>query len=267
MSPVAELVRRGTAAVRRSGFWWGFAIVVFALLNMAFWPSLENSNSLVEMEREMGDLLEAFGGQGMSQPPGYLDGQLYAFLLPLLLSGAAIAMVSALTAGDEDAGRLELLAALPVRRTTLWLARLASGLLVLGAIVVVTAAAVLVALAPFSLTEAGYGAVLVATLAAGVLAVFHATVAYAVGGLGGSRGLALGVAIGVLVLGYLLAFVFPISDALDGARWLSPWDWATGEQPVSDGIDLLRLLVVVLVSAGLVAVGTVGVDRRDVKGA
>jgi ABC-2 type transport system permease protein len=262
---VVEIVRRGMAAVRRSGFWWGFGIVVFALLNMAFWPSFEDSNSLVEMEREMGDLLEAFGGQGMSQPPGYLDGQLFAFLLPLLLSGAAIAMVSSLTAGDEDAGRLELLHALPIRRATLWLARLGAGLAVLALIVAVTAALVLGALAPFSLEEAGYGAVLVATLACGVLAVFHAAVAYAVGGLGGSRGLALGVSIGVLVLGYLFAFVFPISDALEPFRWLSPWDWATGQQPVSDGTEPLRLAVVVLVTGVLVAVGTLAVERRDIK--
>lgn len=263
--PVVELLVRGTAALRRSGFWWGVGVVLFTLLNLAFWPSLEESGSLAELEESMGSLLEAFGAQGLATPAGYLDGQLYALMLPLLLSGAAVAMTVALTAGDEDAGRLELLHALPVRRTTLWLARLAAAVLVLALIVVVTLAVVAASLAPFSLDEAGYGRVLAATLACGALAAFHASVAYALGGLGASRGLALGGSIGVLVVGYVLAFILPLSDSLADARVASPWYWAIGEQPVSDGVSLVRLALLLGVTAALVVVGTLGVDRRDIR--
>jgi len=264
-SPVVELLARGTAAVRRSGFWWAFGIIVFALVNLAFWPSFESSNSLAELEDSMGSLLEAFGAQGLSTPAGYLDGQLFAFLLPLLFSAAAVAMTSALTSGDEDAGRLELLHALPLSRTTLWLARLTSAALVLGAIVVATAVLVAASLAPFSLDEAGYGRVVFATLACGALALFHGSVAYALGGLGSSRGVALGGAIGVLVVGYVVGFVLPIAEALAGARALSPWNWALGEQPVTDGVSPGRLVLLLAVTAVLIVVGTWGVNRRDIR--
>ncbi len=262
---VAELVRRGAAAVRRTGFWWGFGIVAFALVNLAFWPSLEESGSLTELEDSMGSLLEAFGAQGLSTPAGYLDGQLYAFLLPLLLSGAAIAMTSALTSGDEDAGRLELLHALPIRRTTVWLARLGAATVVLAAIVGTTAVLVSACLAPFSLDGAGYGRVLAATLACGALALFHGSVAYILSGFGASRGLALGGAIGVLVVGYVVAFVLPISDALSAARGFSPWNWAIGEQPVSDGVSPSGVALLLAVTAVLIAVGTWAVTRRDIR--
>jgi len=258
-------VRRGAAAVRRSGSWWGFGIVAFALVNLAFWPSLEESGSLAELEDSMGSMLEAFGAQGLSTPAGYLDGQLYAFLLPLLFSGAAIAMISALTSGDEDAGRLELLHALPIRRTTLWLARLGAATLVLAAIVVTTAVLVVASLAPFSLEDAGYGRVLAATAACGALALFHGTVAYALGGLGSSRGLALGGAIGVLVVGYVVAFVLPIAAGLAWVRGLSPWHWAIGEQPVSDGISPAPFTLLLAVTALLIALGTWGVTHRDIR--
>lgn len=264
-APAAELVRRGVAAVRRSGFWWGFGIVAFALVNLAFWPSLEASGSLAELEDSMGSMLEAFGAAGLSTPAGYLDGQLYAFLLPLLLSGAAIAMTSVLTSGDEDAGRLELIHALPIRRPTIWLARLGAATLVLAAIVATTAALVVATLAPFSLEEAGYGRVLAATAACGALALFHGAVAYALGGFGASRGLALGGAIAVLVVGYVVGFVLPIADSLAWARGLSPWNWAIGEQPVSDGISLGRLALLLAVTALLVVLGTWGVTRRDIR--
>ena len=264
--PVAELVRRGMSAVRRSAFWWGFATLVFAVLNLAFWPSLEESGSLTELEDSMGDLLEAFGAQGLSTPAGYLDGQLYALMLPLLLSGAVIAMTTALTSGDEDAGRLELLHALPLERRMIWLARWGAATAMLGVIVLVTTTAVSASLVPFSLDEAGFGPVIAATLACGALAAFHGSVAYLVGGLGGSRGLALGSAVGVLLVGYIVAFVLPISDALSGARRWSPWNWAIGEQPVSDGVGV-GLLTIVLATAALVAIGTWAVERRDVRSA
>jgi ABC-2 type transport system permease protein len=262
--PTAELLRRGTAALRRSGFWWGFGTVVFTLVNLAFWPSFEDSGSLAELEDSMGDLLEAFGAQGLSTPAGYLDGQLYALMLPLLLSGAAIAMTTALTATDEDAGRLELLHALPLSRRTVWLSRWASATVVLAAIVLVATGVVVAVLAPFSLDEAGYGPVVAATLACGALAAFHGAVAYAMAGLGGSRGLVLGTSVAVLLTGYVLAFVLPLSDALAGARSWSPWHWAIGQQPVSDGVGV-GLVAVVGAAAALVALGTWAVERRDIR--
>lgn len=259
-----ELVRRGLSALRRTGFWWGFGTISFALLNLAFWPSLESSGSLEELEDSMGSMLEAFGAQGLATPAGYLDGQLYALMLPLLLSGAAIAMTSALTSGDEDAGRLELLHALPLSRSQVWLSRWAAATAMLGIVVAATTALVAATLVPFQLEDAGFGRVVAATLACGALAAFHGSVAYAAGGLGASRGVALGTAVGVLLVGYVVGFVLPISDSLTGARRFSPWNWAIGQQPVSDGVDPLPLLLLLAVTAALLALGTWGVNRRDI---
>ena len=47
--------------------------------------------------------------QNLATEAGYLDGQVYALLLPALLSGVAIAGATALASGDEGAGRLEAL--------------------------------------------------------------------------------------------------------------------------------------------------------------
>ena len=128
----AELLRRGVDSLRRSAFWWGLDIVCLALVNVAFWPSLEGSDALASFD-EIGAALEAFGAQNMSSPVGYLDGQMFALMLPLLLSGFAVSGVTAITAGDEDAGRLECLLALPVGRRQVWFSRwLASAVAVLS---------------------------------------------------------------------------------------------------------------------------------------
>jgi ABC-2 type transport system permease protein len=262
-----EVVARGLGAVRRSMLWWLLGIVVFNLVNVAFWPSLKDSDTLTALEQSSGDLLEAFGAAGIATPAGYLDGQVYALLLPLLLSGMAVAMVTALTAGDEDGGRLELLHALPVSRPVLWLGRLAA---VVIAVVVVTATVTLVmvpSLPLFELDGVSISRVFWATVACGLLALFHASVGYALAGAGASRGMAAGGAIVVLVVGYMAAFVLPLADALRDARSLSPWYWAIGVQPVTDGVSAARLVVLLVTSAVLVAVGTWRLGRRDIRAA
>ncbi|MGD9705558.1 MAG: ABC transporter permease subunit [Acidimicrobiia bacterium] len=261
-----EVLARGLTALRRSALWWGGGIVALAVVSAAFWPSLEGSAALEGFE-DMEALMEAFGAQNMATPAGYLDGQLYALMLPLLLSGMAIAGLSAITSGDEDAGRLELLHSLPVSRRAVWLGRWAAAMLALLGVAAVTAGVMVVSLPVFSLDEVGAGRIVDATFGCALLAAFHASVAYAAGGLGGSRGLSAGIAVLVLVVGYIMDFLLPIADALAGVRKWSPWYWAIGEQPVSNGVDGLGLALLALVCAGVVWLGTAGVERRDIRSA
>jgi ABC-2 type transport system permease protein len=262
-----ELFRRGVHALRRSGAWWAVGVLAMTLVSVAFWPSLEGSTALTDLTDSSKQLMEAFGAQDLSTAAGYLDGELYALMLPLLLSGLAIATTSALTAGDEEAGRMELLQALPVSRTQVWLARLAAAAGILAVVTLLTAVVVALSLTPFSLDDIGVGRVLVATLGCGALGLFHAAVAYAVAGGGGSRALSVGTSIAVLVAGYIASFLLPLADALDGMRRISPWYWAIGTQPISDGVAGSWFVLLVVAIAALVTFGTVAVNRRDLRGA
>ncbi|MFI5048032.1 MAG: ABC transporter permease subunit [Acidimicrobiia bacterium] len=262
-----ELVRRGVDAQRRSGFWWAVGVVALALTSVAFWPSLQGSSALTDITKSSQSLMEAFGVQDLATAAGYLDGQMYALMLPLLLSGLAIAATSALTAGDEDAGRLELLHALPVSRTAVWLARVGAATIVLAIVTALTAAVVALSLTPFSLDGISVTRIVVATLACGALGLFHGSVSYAAAGAGASRALSAGIAIAVLVVGYVASYLLPLSDALEGFRKLSPWYWAIGTQPVTNGVRGAWMLLLLGVTAVLVVVGTLAVNRRDIRGA
>jgi len=261
-----ELVARGLRALRRSATWWGVGIGAFVVLNAAFWPSLEGTEALEGFE-DMGSLLEAFGAQNIASPSGYLDGQVFAFMLPVLLSAMAIMHCTAVSSGDEDAGRLELVHALPVGRRTVWLTSWASSALLLGAVAVVVAMTTVVAVLLFSFDGVSEARVGAATFACALLAAFHAAVGYAAGGLGWSRGRAAGAAVVVLVAGYLVAFVLPISETFTDVRQWSPWYWAIGEQPISDGLRPGLLAVLTGVTLLLVWAGTIAVDRRDIRSA
>lgn len=262
-----ELFVRGVHAVRRSALWWGLGIAAFAVVTVVFWPGLEDTDALESLGDMSEDVLAAFGAQDIATPAGYLDGQMFALMLPLLMSGMAIAMATALTAGDEDAGRLELLHALPIGRRAVWLSRLAAVVAVVLLVAAALTTLMAVSLDPFSLEEIGVGQVAAATFACAALAIFHAAVGYAVAGFGGSRGLSIGVAVLVLMGGYLASFLLPLADALAGVRKASPWFWAIGEQPVSDGVDPGWLLLLAAVTVALVAAGTFALERRDIRSA
>lgn len=262
-----ELLVRALRALRRATVGWVVGIVAFAGITVVFWPSLEGSDALSSLGDMSHGLLEAFGAQNIATPAGYLDGQMFALMLPLLISGMAIAMVTALTSGDEDAGRLELLHALPVSRRSIWLWRLAAVVVVLALTAAVTSLLMALSLRPFSLDEVSVGQVTVATFACAALGAFHAAVGFAVGAGGGSRGASVGVSVLVLMAGYVASFVLPLAPALEGARKASPWYWALGSQPVTDGVQAPWLLVLAAAGVALVVAGAIAVDRRDIRSA
>ena len=264
-SPARELLARAVAALRRSTGWWTLGIAALALVTVAFWPSLEGTSALTDLGESSQSFLEAFGAANIALPAGYLDGQLYALMLPLLLSGMAVVHVTGLTSGDEDAGRLELLHALPVSRRAVWLARYLAVVVVLAVVATITAALVGGTLGLFSLDEVGAGRVVAATYACALLGAFHAGVGFVAGAAGCRRGLSAGIAVVVLVAGYVLSFLVPLAEGLEGARTWSPWYWALGEQPVSDGVSGARLLLLVAVTAVLVVAGLVAIERRDIR--
>ncbi len=174
-------------------------------------------------------------------------------------------MMSGLTAGDESAGRLELLHALPIGRRRLWFSRWAAAALLMTGIATIAGLATLGSLPLFSLTEVSAGRVVVATLGCLLLGAFHGSVTYVAAAFGAARGLAAGVGILVLVAGYLMSFVLPLAEPLTWVRSWSPWYWAIGEQPVTNGIDTWRLLLVSGLTLLLVVIGTVSIERRDIR--
>jgi ABC-2 type transport system permease protein len=257
------LARRDLASLRRATLWWSLGVASLALLNLAFWPSLEGSEAMQAFD-DMGSLLEAFGAEDMATASGYLDGQLFALMLPMLLTGMTIATVSGRTAGDEGQGRLEILHALPVSRRAVWLGRLGACLLSTLAVAGVTGLLVLLSRGLFSFEEVSATAVLGAIVGSLALAGLGAAITYAAGAAGASRGAAAGIGATIVVASYVMAYLAPLLESLEAVRSWSPWHWALGEQPVSDGVSAGSVLGVIAIAAALVAGGTFRLARRDI---
>ncbi len=226
---------------------------------------MEESGSLEDFSSGLSpELADAFGVAEINTAVGYLKGNLYAVLLPLLLGLMAVTATGTLTAGDEEAGRLELLLALPVERRSVYLLRFLVVAFALAVVAFLVWAAVLMSVVSLDMdvTAAGVSAV---SLTTWLLAVLHAGVAYAVAAFGARRGVTVGAAAAVLVVGYLLHAIAPLSDALEPLAAVSPWEWALGSDPLANGFPWGGIALLAVCCAVLAAVGTAVVDRRDVK--
>ena len=262
-----ELLTRALAAQRRSGLIWAGALLLLTVSVLSVWPSLSDSGGLDNIVAGLSpELVAALGMEDFGSPVGYLNGNLYAMILPLLFGAFAIMQMNSLTAGDEDAGRLELLLALPVSRTGVFLTRFFAVAIVLAAVALLLGLVVGLSAPAFDM-ELEVEGVAAVTTAIFLLALFHAALAMALAGLGTRGSATLGVTFGVLVLGYLTHALLPLVESLEDVAAASPWEWALGETPLANGLDGTGALLLAGGALLLVLVGLFGVRRRTIRSA
>jgi len=262
-----QLVVGPFEAAWRAGLGWSVVFVLMVVGTVAFWPAFRDSAELGEMLSEIPPaLLEAFGMEDLLSAAGYLRGGLYDVVVPLMFAAAGVMLANSASAGEEDAGRLELWLAQPVTRQAVFVGRVAAVLGWLALLALVTLASQLVSDAAFGLEIADARVVETVALCA-LLGALYAGLAFAVAGITGRPGPVLALGLGLALVGYLVAALFPLSDLLEGWAWLSPWDWALGTDPLVSPTEPLRLVALATGTAALLAVGGIAFARRDVRSA
>ncbi|MGZ8756072.1 MAG: ABC transporter permease subunit [Acidimicrobiia bacterium] len=192
-------------------------------------------------------------------------GVLYGFYGALTLAGLAVSMGSASVAGEERDGTIGLLLGNPKSRTHVLVSKAASMVLLvgLGALALWGAAPLVAGILDVRMTGMQVGAF---SLHMFVNAIFYGFLAMAIGAWTGKRGLASGVTVGVMALGFVAVGIFPIIKGWENVAKVFPWHYFDNGQPVINGIqwgDLSMLLVSSVVLAGI---GLIGVNRRDLRG-
>jgi ABC-2 type transport system permease protein len=262
-----ELVGGPFRASWRAGLGWALTFALFIVSTVAFWPAFKDASGIQKAFDQLPpSLVQAFGLQDFTSPAGYLRGGLYEVLVPFMFAAAAVMFVNSAMAAEEDAGRLEIIAAQPVTRRALFIGRslaAAAWLLVLFVVVLLSQ---LLSDVPFDLriaTERIAATVLLCTL----LGAFFAGLALAVAGLTARPGLVLGIGLGVMFFGYLVAVLFPLVDVLKPFARVSPWDWALGGDPLVNETEPWRYVALGAPAVVLAVVGLIGFDRRDIRSA
>ena len=122
-----ELFRRGFLDHARTLIAWCVGVVALLLLLAAVFPSIEGSADLNDLIEKYPEALKSFfglsGGVDLTTGAGFLDTELFSFMLPLFGLVLAIGSGARTLAGEEESGRLELLFAYPLRRRDAVLAK------------------------------------------------------------------------------------------------------------------------------------------------
>lgn len=249
---------------RRGILIWTLAIAAVGVLYAAFWPLMRDPAMAAVLDAYPPELLDALGFTDITSPAGYLGATTYGLLGPILVLIFAAMLGTRAVAGDEEAGRLDVLLAHPVERWQVVLQR--SGAMVVAIVLPIVALflALLVAAGPAEFTSIGANNLAAASVQLGLLGLFFGTLGLAVGAMTGSRGLAFGAVALVGVLGYIANTLGPSIDAISWSRSFSPFFYYSGGRPLANGWQPDDALVLLACSAVLVAVAVIGLRRRDI---
>ena len=263
----AELVTGPFRSSWRAGVGWAIALVLLVVSTVAFWPAFKGSTALDQAFQTLPQgILKAFGLQDFTSPAGYLRGGLYEIIVPLMFAAAGVMFANSATAAEEDAGRLELVLAQPVTRRAFLFARWLAVLGWLVVLAIVVLASQLASDAAFDL-EIGRARIVSTIVLCALLGGFYASLAIALAGVLARPGLVLSIGLGLALVGYLVAALFPLSDALAPWRQLSPWDWALGGDPLVNATEPWRYAALAVPAVVLAVLGIAAFERRDIRSA
>jgi ABC-2 type transport system permease protein len=253
--------------LRRGFAWWSLGLVGLVALLVAVYPTVRDNPALSRLVKQYPDALKAFIGFGgqvdYTSAAGYLGGELFSFMAPLLLLLAAIGAGARGVAGEEEAGTLELLLSCPVTRRRFVLEKLAA----LTVEVTGLGAVLLVALwvgaraVPMHVSAAHLGA---ATGSLVLLALAYGALALLVGAATGRRTLTTAVVAALAVAAYLVAALAPLVSGLDPVKVVSPFYHYTASDPLRHGLAPVHALVLLGIAVLAGALAPLALERRDI---
>jgi ABC-2 type transport system permease protein len=249
---------------RRGILIWSLGVAGVGVMYAAFYPTLNSPEMIEFMKAYPKEIMDAMGITDLATPEGYLGGTTYGILGPILMIIIAASLGTRAIAGEEEAGRLDVLLAHPISRWRVVIERAAAMLvaLALAGLVLLLGMTAMAGVAEFE-------SIGVANLAAAsgqlvLLGLFFGSLALAVGALTGIRGLALGL---VAIVGVLTYFANNLGPSVDWLAWsqdFSPFHYYSGGEPLRNGFQLIDSLVLLGASILLVALAVIGFERRDV---
>jgi beta-exotoxin I transport system permease protein len=255
-----EIARLDLLLRRRSLVGYSLGMAVYALVVVALYPAFKDSTSLDKLIKDDSTISALFGVTGaISSSGGWLNGNIYANFLPLLMLMLTVGYGAASLAGQDEDGSLCLVAALPVRRTTIVLEKAAAMALQAAVLAASVAVCVLIGRSfDLTVTFADVAAVSASTL---LLGLDFGLITMAIGARTGSRATALGAGTALAAASYLVGSLAPVVGWIHPARYVSLFYWSVGNDQISRGVGVQDYAV--LVAVGLCALyATAAAFRR-----
>lgn len=260
---LSNVFLKGLRDRRVSLTWWAVGLLLFIIMQIAFYPSMKDNRGIQEYMDSAPEALVAFTGTTeISSPVGYLNSQFYFLMFPILLTILAISIGSDALAGEEGRGTLDLLLSTPMTRTRVLLEKYATLAMAVALEAVVlyvgtalSALAVRMDLDFFKLAEATFSLLL--------LAWGFGALALLLGAATGSKGLAIGITAALGLGAYVLNSLGLVVEGLRPWRRLSPVYYYGGNDPLANGLKEAHVLILLALILVFLAGSVICFRRRD----
>lgn len=242
---------------------WSLGLAVYAFVMGAVFTSIHMNPMFEQLVKNYPEALKSlFQISDYTTGVGYMRVEVVAVVAPLLVVTFGILWGGDLLAGEEDRGTLDLLLANPISRGRVLLEKLAA--LVVGMVVASGGLTIgLLVGSPLFDLNLGVSACLATGVAIALLGLLFGTLALTLGAATGSRGVARGLTVLVVVVAYLVSGLADLVTWLKPVRPLSPWYHALATDPLGTGWHPWHLAVLVGITVVIALLGVVSFDRRD----
>ncbi len=253
---------------RNSLLWYVVGLGVLVGLTVGVYPTVrEGADTFTQLLESMPQGMMSFFGSSdvaeMLSPAGFVNSRVNASIGAIVLAVFAISLGTGSIAGEEDRRTMDLILATPISRSRIVLERFAAMVTLVG-IVAVAVLAVMVVANPLVDLDFTLANMVASNIGLALLALVFGSLALAVGGVTGKRGLTIGVAAGVTVASFFINGLAQLVDWLEGAQKITPFYWLQRSDPLSRGVSIEDTLIMVAVIGVFVAVAVFGFQRRDV---
>ena len=245
---------------------WGASLFILAAylvaLHDAFVSQQEQYLSLISAYPP--ELMAAFGGSAdLFTPSGFLNFTFFSYAT-VLLGFLAISLGSGMLAADEERGRLELVAAYPINRRSIFAARVLAVLLGIALILCVSWLGFVLFISGTGLEKVSAAQIALPHLELLVLMFFFFSLALLLSQVLPTRGAASGVAIALLLASYVLKVLLELDDSLASVEKFSPLHYIKGGYAI-DGLNPAWILGLLGVGLLLLLLAAWRFERRDLR--
>lgn len=210
------------------------------------------------------ELWAFFGGDQftLNTAAGFLQMEGFDWLIPLVFSFFAAGIGARAIAGEEEENTIDFLLATPLSRKLLVLEKALAMLVCLSCLGVVLIAGLI--LGYFFQMKISFDNILAVSVSAVLIGFLFGTIALAVGAGTGSRGLSMGIMSGLAIGSYLLYSLGALVDNLEKWKWLSPFFYYSGNDPLVNGLKLGHVLILVSLSVIAITKAVFVFKNRDI---
>lgn len=250
---------------RRSLLFWCIGLILLGVILLAFFPVIRDAPFISEyLESFPEEFLALFAGEvtDYTSPEGYLNGELFFLMYPLLMLVFAVGFGSGAIAGEEEKGTLDLLLSNPLQRWRVVLEKYVAMIICTLILIIVFWATMAIggAIIDMGLNLLRLAAVCFSGF---LLAMAFGSVSLAIGCARGKTGIAMGVGGALGVYAYMLNALAPLIEWLEPFQVASPFYYYIDANPLSNGLDPLHAGVLIGISVIFLIVAIVTFERRD----